>query len=26
MVITDTGTSDETVAAFEKSGVEVLRV
>lgn len=26
MLITDTGTSDETVAAFERSGVEVLRV
>ncbi len=26
MVITDTGTPDETVAAFEKSGVQVLRV
>jgi DeoR family transcriptional regulator of aga operon len=26
MVITDTGTPDETVAAFEKRGVQVLRV
>jgi DeoR/GlpR family transcriptional regulator of sugar metabolism len=26
MVITDTGTSDETAAAFEGKGVEVLRV
>jgi DeoR family transcriptional regulator of aga operon len=26
MVITDTGTSDETAAAFERSGVQVLRV
>ncbi len=26
MLITDTGASDETVAAFEKKGVEVLRV
>jgi DeoR/GlpR family transcriptional regulator of sugar metabolism len=26
MVITNTGTSDETVAAFERSGVQVLRV
>jgi DeoR family transcriptional regulator of aga operon len=26
MLITDTGTSDETVAAFERNGVQVLRV